>query len=522
MEQYPIGDQATIGELLDRAIEMFGERTAYVSDGERISYRELGRRVDTVARAFLAERVGRGSKVAIWMPNQLYWILSYLAAVRVGAAVVPINTSFTLDEAFYVIEHSDAEILIVGSQSRGKSTAQEVLVRRSQVQGARLRSIIVIDGKNYPGTASVSEFLRNGEFISDQALESAFKSVEQDDLALLLYTSGTTGFPKGAMHTHKVILNMRDVGMRLALCEDDTLVLYLPLFHVFAGAAVISFLYAGGRIVLMSKFDARDSMFLIQEERATIVYGMHTMYYDQLNHPDFQKFDLSSVRLCVGPGTGDLIRRLSEEMGKGLNVYGMTETTSMTTLPYPGDPLDLRADTVGYPLPGFEVKILDADGREVDRGDSGEIVVRGHPVMLGYYKRPDATAEVLSEDGWFRTGDAGSLTADGYLRYRGRIKDLVRVGGENVDPSEVEAVLMAQPGVAMAAAVGEPDERLVEVVVAFVKLLEGATVSEQQLIDQCWQRLARFKVPRRIYFVEQFPTTASGKIKKFELRNIDR
>ena len=512
----PLEEGITLGGLLKRASRLFGGRTAYVVGKERVTFAELDVRVDAIALALLAEGVARGDKVAIWMPNRLEWVLFYLATVRLGAAVVPVNTSFTPDEAAYVIGHSDAKVLAVGSEFRGRDTAQEAvdIACRPDVH---VRSIVVADDGVHAGTVPFTDFLRAGESVLLAPYRKTCSVVRQEDLALLLYTSGTTGLPKGAMHSHKVIYNMRDAGDRMALCVDDTVVLYLPLFHVFAAAAVISFMHAGASIVLMPSFDAGESLRLIEAESATVVYGMHTMYYDQLHHPEFSARDLSSVRFCLTPGTGDLVRAVSEHIAQSINVYGMTETTSVTTLPALDDPIELRADTVGLPLPGFEVKTVDKHGSSTATGVSGEIVVRGHPVMLGYYKQPDATAEAFTEDGWFRTGDAGNFTSDGYLCYHGRIKDMVKVGGENVDPAEVEAVLMRYPGVAMAAVVGEPDDRLVEVVVAYVKMLGDAEVSVQQLVDHCATQLARFKVPRRVYRVSEFPKTASGKIKKFQL-----
>jgi fatty-acyl-CoA synthase len=268
----------------------------------------------------------------------------------------------------------------------------------------------------------------------------------------------------------------------------------------------------------MRSYDVGGTLELIERERATVVYGVATMFYDQLQHAAFATTDLSRVRLCLVPGTGDLIRLVSERMGQAINVYGMTETTSITTLAGIEDPVERRGDTVGYPLPGFEVKIVGPDGATLPAGENGELVVRGHPVMLGYYKKPEATAAVLDDDGWFRTGDLAALTDDGYVRYGGRIKDMYKVGGENVDPIEVESALMRHPAVAMAAVVGVPDARLEEVGVAYVQLLPGASADADELRQFVLGSLARFKAPKRIQLVDGFPMTASGKIQRYLLR----
>ena len=334
----------------------------------------------------------------------------------------------------------------------------------------------------------------------------------------MLYTSGTTGFPKGALHSHRIIRNMVDAADRLMLTPEDKVVLYLPLFHVFGAAAVLTFLYVGGTIVLTESFEAAHSLELIDREAATIVYGIGTMYYDQIHHAEFGDFDLSSIRLCLAPGTGDLIRLVSDQMGTAINGYGMTETSSITALPNLSDSIELRADTVGYPLPGFDVRVVDPAGVDLPVNTTGELVVRGQPVMLGYYKNPDATTAVIDEDGWFFTGDAVQLTPEGYLRYMGRVGETLRVGGENVDPIEVEVALMRHPAVLIASVFGVPDDRLGEIAVAYVQLKSDEVLTESELITFVMGALASFKVPRRIKIIDELPKTGSGKVQKYVLR----
>ncbi|HEY0487327.1 MAG TPA: AMP-binding protein [Mycobacteriales bacterium] len=507
----------TIGGLLDRAVARFGDRPAYVDESRRLSFRDLSEEVDRYGRALMSLGVAPGDRVALWMGNRLEWVCVYLAAARIGAVLVPVNTGLTVDEAAYVVGQSDSAVLVAGARLRDRDLAADALAVLADDRVSA--HTLVVAGEQCPdGALPLDDLLARAGGTSAADLAARMSTVDADDVVLMLYTSGTTGFPKGAMHSHRVIRNMCDAADRMRIGPEDTLVLYLPLFHVFGAAAVLSFLYAGGSIVLMRAYDVAATLATIERERATVVYGVATMYYDQLQYPAFSSTDLSAVRLCLVPGTGDLIRLVSERMGQAVNVYGMTETTSITTLAGIDDRVERRADTVGSPLPGFEVKIVGPDGTSMPVGENGELVVRGHPVMLGYYKKPEATADVLDDEGWFRTGDRAALTEDGYVVYGGRIKDMYKVGGENVDPIEVESVLMRHPAVAMAAVVGVPDPRLEEVGVAYVQLLPGATADPDELREFALGRLARFKVPKRIHLVAEFPMTASGKIQRYLLR----
>lgn len=508
----------TIGELLDRAVEKFGDRLAYVFPGvERVTYRELSERVDRCARGLLALGIQRGERVSVWMPNNPEWVYLYLAIARIGATVVPINTGFRVEEAAYVVGQSESTMLVVSAGFKYRDLVADARAVLAD-EHVSARQLVVIGDDSATDAVTMKRLWECAEEVAPEVLQARKLEVDPDDVVVILYTSGTTGFPRGAMHSHKLIRNMVDAADRMRLTYDDKVVLYLPLFHVFAAAAIVTYAYCGGSIVLMEYFDAGWSLELMEEERATIVYGLTPMYYDQLYHPGFAGRDLSSVRLCLVPGTGDLVRLVSEKMGLAVNLYGMTETTSITTLPHPDDPEDLRADTVGRPLPGFEVKIVTPDGEAAGAETPGELVVRGHPVMLGYYKNPEATAAVLDSQGWFRTGDAAQLTAEGYVRYVGRIKDMFKVGGENVDPIEVETVLMRHPAVALAAVFGIPDRRLGEIGVACVQRKAGETVSAEDVIQYVKERLAFYKVPKQVVFVDEFPKTGSGKIQKFRLR----
>lgn len=511
----PSAPGTTLGQLLDRAVQVQPDREVYVSQGRRVTFRQLAEDVDLHARALMAQGIAPGHRVSLWMANTVEWVVFFLAAARVGAVVVPLNTGFTVDEAAYVVGQSDSVLLVASPGLRDRDLPAEAL-RVLADDRVSARTVVAV-GRSTPGTVTMNELLEGASRVSADELAARTSAVDADDVVLTLYTSGTTGFPKGVMHSHKVIRNMADAAERLRLTSDDTVVMYLPLFHIFALAAVLTFLHTGGKMVLLDSFDTEVSLDLMVEERASVVYGVGTHYYDQLRSPSFPGRDLSRLRLCLSPGTGDLVRTVSAQMATAVNVYGMTETTSMTSVGAPDDPLDARADTVGRPLPGSEVKVVDSQGRALPPGEVGELLVRGHPVMLGYYSNPEATAKAL-QDGWFHTGDAVSETPEGYLRFVGRISEMFKVGGENVDPIEVEAVLMRHPAVAMASVVGVPDDRLGEVGLACVTPLADQAVDVDDLRAFARQRLASFKVPRHVRLVDGFPMTASGKVQKYLLR----
>ncbi|NYD57197.1 fatty-acyl-CoA synthase [Nocardioides marinisabuli] len=442
-------------------------------------------------------------------------MLVELGLIRAGAVVVPVNTGFTVAEAAYVVGQSDSVMLVSSSSLRGRCLAEESLAVTADPD-VSVQAVVTV-GPSSAATTDLDTLLGSAESVSPQDSAARAAAIGPDDVVLMLYTSGTTGFPKGVMHSHRVIGNMSDAAARLELTEDDLTVMYLPLFHIFAVAATVTFMARGAAMVLLEVFEGGASLDLIEGERATVAYGVAPHYLDQIRHPSLAGRDLSSLRLCLAPGSPDLVRMVSEHMGPAISVYGMTETTSMTSLGSVHDPLEVRAETVGRVLPRSKVKVVDEHGDEVEPGVVGHLLVQGSPVMQGYYKRPDATAEAIV-DGWFRTGDALALDSDGYLRFVGRITEMFKVGGENVDPIEVESVLMRHPSVAFASVQGVQDERLGEVGLAHVTVVAGETVDGEELRRFARDQLASFKVPRHVVVVDQLPMTASGKVRKFLLR----
>jgi len=508
-------DGLTIDGLLQRAALLWPDRVAYVDHERRVTWSELADEVDRYARAFMAWGVRSGDRVSLWMGNTIPWVLVELGLIRAGAVVVPVNTGFTVAEAAYVVGQSDSVMLIAAGHLRGRDLGLEASqVLAHDDVSAR---VVVTVGPTAAATTDLDDLLAGAGSVGPEESAARAASIDPDDIMLTLYTSGTTGFPKGVMHSHRVIGNMTDAADRLRLTERDVTVMYLPLFHIFAIAATVTFMARGAAMVLMEVFEGGASLDLMEAEGATIVYGVAPHYLDQIRHPSFAQRDLSSLRLCLSPGSADLVRMVSEHMGPAISVYGMTETTSMTSLGEVDDPLDIRADTVGRTLPRSTVKVVDEHGDEVAPGVVGHLLVKGPPVMQGYYKRPEATAEAIV-DGWFRTGDALSIDEDGYLRFAGRITEMFKVGGENVDPIEVESALMRHPAVAFASVQGVPDERMGEVGLAHVTVIAGERLDLEDLRRFARSQLASFKVPRHVVVVDEMPMTASGKVRKFVLR----
>lgn len=495
----------TFDGLLTAAARARPDVEAFADAQLRLTFAELDAEVSRYARALLGHGVEPGDRVALWMANSTEWVVAFLAVARIGAVLVPVNTGFTTDEAAHVVGRSGAAVLLVGPGVRGRDLV------------AAASTVMADERVSARAVLTLADLLGGSGDVPESRVRQVAAAVRPEDPVLILFTSGTTGSPKGVVQPQRLIANMRDAADRLALAPGDTAVMYLPLFHIFALAAVVSFLASGARMVLMPGFSGSGSLDLLERERATVVYGVPAHYYDQMHDPSFAGRDLSRVRLCVAPGPPDLVREVSERIGPAVNCYGMTETTSMTTLGSLEDPIDVRAETTGRPLPSSQVRVVDAEGNDLPVGEVGEILVRGPAVMLGYYRDEEATRRAVV-DGWFHTGDAAARTAGGSLRFVGRMTEMFKVGGENVDPMEVESVLMRHPAVAMASVLGVPDPRLGQVGVAHLTARAGEDLDPDDLRAFARQRLAPFKVPRHFVQLDAMPLTASGKVQKFKLR----
>lgn len=495
---YPEIGTTTVGDLLDRAVRRFGERTAVVMGDERLTFAQLRDRVDALGRALLGCGVRAGDGIAIWQPNSIRWIEAYLAIARIGSVVVPVNPALQPGEAAQILSRSRSRLVLVGGAYRGRP----LLPLAAQAVG-RLDITVVDCDATGGGVVSPAEYVQRCD------------AVAASDPCLLLYSSGTTGRPKGVLHSHRVVDNMMRAADRQGLNASDVLVHYLPLGHIFGAASVLSFLYCGGCLVLLDVFDAGRALELMAAERATVVYGIGAMYHDLLRHPSRKERDLSTVRLCMVSGPVDLVRAVDDSIGPAIGVWGMTEACGISTLPELADSPAVRFAN-GRALPDVSVRVVAADGGPVARGERGDLQVRGVGLMLGYLDEPERTVAAM-DDGWFRTGDVARLGAGGELEFVGRSDDALRVGGEMVDPAEVEAVLNRHPSVAGAAVLGLPHERLGVVPCAFITVRPGADFDEAAVVAFAAERLAAFKVPRTLFVLDAFPTTDTGKIRKSSL-----
>ena len=504
-------DSLTVDGLLDRAAADWGELTAVVDGTRRTTYRELAARCRDVAGGLAALGVSKGDRVAIWMPNRLEWVTAFFGAVSAGAVVVPLNTALSPAEALYQLAHSGASVLITCDTFRGRDYLSDSLALREQVPQSL--SLVVVGESDDPTTVAWQQ-LASGMPGFVPTVNHAL------DPAIMLYTSGTTGQPKGAVHSHRFIQTLAATAARLRLSENDCVVLYLPLFHVYAlVAGLLLMVSVGARIVLMERFRSPESLRLIGSEGATMVYGVPTTYIDQLDDPTVDEIDFTKIRFAITPLAHDLSRRVRAKFRVPcLNPYGMTETASTVIMPTLDDTVDVAVGTVGRPLEGIRAVIVDeVTGQPVPDGSRGVLMVRGPSIMLGYHGDPIATARAFNGEGWFRTGDLVRRDAKGNIVFIGRHSDHYRVGGELVDPVEVETVLQTHPAVQRAAAVGVPDDRLGQVGYAWVQLRSGAEVTAEDLKAHSTRELAAFKVPRQIFFVADLPVTPSGKVQKFRL-----
>ena len=501
----------TVDEAFRRAIEQFRSRTAVVDGTRSWTFARLGSTVSRVAGGLKQLGVKPGDRIAIWMPNCFEWVATFFAALRLGAVVVPVNTAFSVEEASYLVQQSGSTVLVAQSRHRDRNYLQESVDLRDSLPHSSLSLVIV--GCDSPGGLHSWDELAASEPMEREV------AADVTDPTLILYTSGTTGKPKGALHNHGFLEALHSAADTLQLTEGDCVVLYLPLYHVYGLlAGMVMTLINGAKVVLMGQFDATRSLELMEFEEATLVFGIPTTYLDQLALPTIDSYDLSKVRVAFTPFPADLCYRVSRRFGYCLNTYGMTETASVAFLGSPHDPQSISIESAGYPVAGLQARIVDDEtGVALSTGEPGELQLRGPSILTQYYESPDETALSFTSDGWFRTGDRAHLDEAGRLHFYGRQKDQLRVGGEMVDPVEIEVVLQGHPAVERAAVVGVADDRLGQVPYAWVQVRRAHKVIPSELAEYVAARLAWFKRPRSISIIEHLPTTASGKVQKFRL-----
>ena len=529
--------ERTLYQQLLRTVERFPENEFMVYGDMRPTYRVFLENVDRLTKSLLALGVKRGDNVAIWMGNCPEWIYVWQACASIGACLVPVNTRYRTHEVEYILKQSDSIALIM----KDRFLNIEYLPILSEIvpelakgtPGALkaeklpdLRNVIVLSEQGYPGTLSYEQFLKLGKEVTEGDHRQAQAQVSPDDRVIMVYTSGTTGFPKGAMHNHHILRNMTRTVEWLRYTERERIFIgALPFFHVFGSfAGATCALISGACVVTMDAYEAGDWLALWAKERCTSIYGVPTMFIMALDHPDLEKFDLSSARTGLMGGAlcpVEVVRAIHTKMGaKVLTAYGMTETTAVTTLSDPDDDPEIIANTVGQAIGGWEIKIADPEtGAALAPNEQGEIWTRGHHVMMGYYKKPEETAKAIDEDGWFRSGDLATCDERGYYRITGRLKDMFIVGGFNAYPAEIEDFLFQHPKIKQVYVVGVPDYKMGEVGMAFIELKEGQMATAEEVLEFCKGKLGNFKVPRYVKFVQEWPMTATGKIQKFKLRD---
>ncbi|TNY35486.1 FadD3 family acyl-CoA ligase [Thermomonospora catenispora] len=522
----------TIDAMLADAARRLGPAEAIVDGGLRMSYADLDAEATALARAFLAAGLAKGDRVAIWAPNSARWVVAALGLQRAGGVLVPLNTRFTGEEAAFVLGKSRARFLCTVTEFLGRDYPASLARAVGGPAGDRpyaglpdLEQVVALEGDARDGLVSWEAFRAAGADVAEADAVRRAAEVGPQDLSDLLFTSGTTGRPKGAMCTHAQTLRAYAVwGKVVGLREGDRYLIVNPFFHSFGyKAGWLVSLMTGATILPARTLDVPRVLETVREERVTVLPGTPTLYQTMLEHPDFTSEGVASLRLAVTGAANvppTLLYRIREALGfeHVVTGYGLTESCGIVSMCRYDDPLDVVATTAGRPLPGLEVTAVDGDGEPVPPGRAGEIRVRGYTVMKGYFDEDAETNAVVDADGWLHTGDVGVIDAAGRIRITDRIKDMYIVGGFNAYPAEIENVLARHPAVARVAVVGVPDERMGEIGAAFVVPHRDARLDPAELIAWSRDRMANYKVPGHVHIVDELPVNAAGKVLKHVLR----
>ncbi len=536
-------------QLLDYTLGGILEKWAYETPDKdfivypdrnlRFTYSQFNERVDQIAKGLLFIGVKPGDKVGIWAKNVPDWTTLMFATAKMGAILVTINTNYKLAELDYLLKNADINTLFLVDGYRDSDYVQMMFELvpelKSQARGElksekypMLKNVGFIGQQKHRGMYSTSELILLGSHIDDIELETVKESLNCHDVVNMQYTSGTTGFPKGVMLSHHNILNNGySAGQCMKYTEDDRLLVCVPLFHCFGCVlAVCAIVSHGATMVFTEDFDPLMVLASIQKEKCTALYGVPTMFIAELNHPMFDMFDLGSLRTGIMAGALCPIETMNQVMEKMnmkdiIIVYGLTESSPGMTATRTHNSAEVRATTVGFEFPNVEVKIVNPDtGEDALNGEQGEICCRGYNIMKGYYNNEEATKKAIDSDGWLHSGDLAVKTQDGFYKITGRIKDMIIRGGENIYPREIENYLYRLPQIETVEVAAVPSKRYGEAVGAFIKLKSGEKLSNEEVVDFCRGNIARFKIPKYIFFVNEFPMTASGKIQKYKLSEL--
>ena len=519
----------TIGAYFDRTVETYRDREALVVRHQNVrwSWGELGRRVDDLAAGLLSLGLERGDRVGIWSPNTSEWTLAQFATAKAGLVLVNVNPAYRRSELDYALNKVECKALILAPALKTSNYLEivEDLVKAGKLP--HLRHIVRLGKDKTPGMLNFDDVATAGGNAERVKLAELGPKLQFDDAINIQFTSGTTGHPKGATLSHHNILNNGYfVGEGLRLTPADRLCIPVPLYHCFGMVmGNLGCLTHGSTMVYPSEaFDPLATLQAVSEERCTALYGVPTMFIAQLDHPQFDSFDLKSLRTGIMAGSPcpiEVMKRVQSRMNMGevTIAYGMTETSPVSTQCATDDPVERRVSTVGQVLPHIEIKIVDPEGKAVPRGETGEFCTRGYSVMKGYWNDAEKTAEAVDAAGWMRTGDLATMDEQGYVNIVGRLKDMVIRGGENVYPREIEEFLYSHPKVQDVQVIGVPDPRYGEEVCAWIKLRDGQTATPEEIREFCKGQIAHYKIPRYVEFVDAFPMTITGKIQKFVMRD---
>ena len=514
------------------------EYIVYSDRNLRFSWKTFNERVDNMAKGLIAIGVTRGTNVGIWAQNVPDWLTFLYATAKIGAVAVTVNTSYKSEEVSYLLKNSDMHTLCMTDGAAGNNYTDIIYnlvpelktTQRGKFRSERfpeLKNVVYIGQEKYRGMYNTAEILLLGNNVDDDEFKRLRALTCCEDVVNMQYTSGTTGFPKGVMLTHYNIVNNGYLtGVHMKFTPDDKCCICVPLFHCFGVVlATMCCLTHGSTQVMVEKFDPLITLASIHKERCTVLHGVPTMFIAELNHPMFSLFDMSSLRTGIMAGALcpiELMRQVNEKMFMDItSVYGMTETSPGMTQTRVDDSFEVRCTTVGREYEFTDVKVLNPEnGEECPPGVQGEICCRGYNVMKGYYKNPQATAQVIDSNGYMHSGDLGVKDENGNYRITGRIKDMIIRGGENISPKEVEDYLYKIPQIKDVQVVAIASPRYGEDVGAFIILKEGAELTAEDVRDFCKDHIARYKIPRYVFFIEHFPMTGSGKIQKFRLREV--
>jgi fatty-acyl-CoA synthase len=533
----------TVGGLLDLVAgrRPDDEALVYADRNLRYTYREFKEVLEKCARALMALGLRKGDHVSVWGQNVPEWVILQFATGKVGAVLVTVNPAYKSSELEYVLDQSDSTALFLTEGVKDADFLEILGQAVPDLNGAAKGELssenlpylrhVVLMGEDAPGdlpAMSFEEFMERGREVSLQGLRERQDSLDAEDVINMQYTSGTTGFPKGVQLTHaNIVKNAFYIGECMKLGPEDRVCIPVPFFHCFGCVlGTLSTVTHEGTMVPVESFDAEKVLQAVDQERCTAVLGVPTMFIAELEHPDFEEYDTSSLRTGIMAGSPcpmEVMKQVVDVMGASeiTIAYGQTESSPVITQTRTDDPLELRVSTVGRALPETEVRIVSVEtGEDCGPGEQGELLTRGYLVMKGYYKMDEKTAEVIDEDGWLHTGDLAVMDENGYVKITGRAKDMVIRGGENIYPREIEEFLYTHPDVSDVQVYGVPDEKYGEQVAAAVKKREGSDLSEEVVKGYCRESIAHYKVPHYVDFVEDYPMTASGKIQKYKLREV--